>query len=184
MPLRVVPMVLVNIVVLAAFDYHVAAIAAALIPANLIIAALFAKPLRRAFLAERVATAQATTRIEETLASIKAVKAFGREASESELYAIDNWESFMAARRARMLFVVYRVIISTLRSLAYVGAIYFGALQVLHGGVSGAIRAVFSLGVFQGALWIFGGAERARAQLTQFGARCRTSASRSRVCSR
>ena len=155
-PLHVVPLVLVNIALLAAFDYHVAAIAATLIPANLIIAWLFAKPLRRAFLAERVATAQATTRIEETLASIKAVKAFGREASESELYALDNWASFMAARRARMLFVVYRVIISTLRSLAYVGAIYFGALQVLHGGVAGAIRAAFSLGVFQGALWIFG----------------------------
>jgi ABC-type multidrug transport system fused ATPase/permease subunit len=153
--------------VLAAFDYHVAAIAAALIPANFIVAALFAKPLRRAFLAERVATAQATTRIEETLASIKAVKAFGREASESELYAHDNWESFMAARRARMLFVVYRVIISTLRSLAYVGAVYFGALQVLHGGAAGAIRAVFSLGVFQGALWIFGGMSTRVRNLTQ-----------------
>lgn len=158
MPLRTVPMVLVNIAVLAAFDYHVAAIAAALIPADLIIAWLFAKQLRRAFLAERINTAQATTRIEETLAAIKAVKAFGREASESELYAIDNWKSFMAARRARMLFVVYRVIISTMRSLAYVGAIYFGALQVLHGGGAGMISAVFSLGVFQGALWIFGGA--------------------------
>jgi ATP-binding cassette, subfamily B, bacterial MsbA len=166
-PLHVVPLVLVNILVLAAFDYHVAAIAAALIPTNLIITWLFAKPLRRAFLAERVATAQATTRIEETLASIKAVKAFGREASESELYALDNWGSFMAARRARMLFVVYRVIISTLRSLAYLGAIYFGALQVLHGGVAGAIRAAFSLGVFQGALWIFGGASARVRNMTQ-----------------
>ena len=166
-PLHIVPAVLVNLAVLAAFDYHVAAIAAALIPLNLVIAALFAKPLRHAFLAERVATAQATTRIEETLASIKAVKAFGREASESELYALDNWESFVAARRARMLFVVYRVIISTLRSLAYVGAIYFGALQVLHGGGAGAVRAIFSLGVFQGALWIFGGASTRVRNLTQ-----------------
>jgi subfamily B ATP-binding cassette protein MsbA len=154
-PLHAVPLVLVNIGVLVAFDYHVAAIALALVPLNLIVAALFARPLRRAFLAERVATAGATTRIEETLASIRAVKAFGREAPESDLYARDNWESFVAARHARMLFVIYRVIISTLRSLAYVGAVYFGAMQVLHGGVAGAFRAVFSLGVFQGALWIF-----------------------------
>jgi len=166
-PLRAIPLVLVNLVVLAAFDYHVAAIALALIPANLLVAALFATPLRRAFLAERVATAQATTRIEETLASIKAVKAFGRETSESELYARDNWESFMAARHARMLFVVYRVIISTMRSLAYVGAIYFGALQVLHGGVAGAVRAIFSLGVFQGALWVFAGMSARVRNLTQ-----------------
>jgi ABC-type multidrug transport system fused ATPase/permease subunit len=155
-PLRALPLVLVNIVVLAAFDYHVAAIAVVLVFANLMVAALFAKPLRRAFLVERVATAQATTRIEETLASIKAVKAFGRESSEGELYAHDNWEAFIAARRARMLFVVYRALISTLRSLAYVGAVYFGARLVLHGGVAGALRAVFSLGVFQGALWVFG----------------------------
>lgn len=166
-PLHAVPLVLVNVLVLAAFDYHVSAIAAALIPANLIIAMLFAGPLRRAFLAERVATANATTRIEETLASIKAVKAFSREASESELYAIDNWQSFMAARRSRMLFVLYTVIISTLRSLAYVGAIYFGALQVLHGGGAGALRAIFSLGIFQGALWIFAGQSTRVRNLTQ-----------------
>ena len=184
-PLRAVPLVLVNLGVLALFDYHVAAIALALIPANLIVAALFAKPLRRAFLAERVATAQATTRIEETLASIKAVKAFGREASESDLYARDNWESFIAARRARMMFVVYRVIVYTLRSLAYVGAICFGALQVLHGGAAGAVRAIFSLGVLQGALWIFSGASsRVRQHDAECGARCRMSVSRSHACSK
>ena len=166
-PLHIVPVVLVNLVVLAAFDYRVAAILAALIPTELIVATLFAKPLRQAFLAERVATAQATTRIEETLASIKAVKAFGREASESELYARDNWASFMAARRARMMFVLYRVIVSTLRSLAYAGAVYFGAMQVLHGGATGALRAVFSLGVFQGALWVFGGASSRVRNMTQ-----------------
>jgi len=166
-PLHVVPVVLVNLAVLAAFDYHVAAIAALLIPAEVLVAAIFAKPLRQGFLAERVATAQATTRIEETLASIKAVKAFGREASERELYATDNWASFMAARRARMLFVLYRVIVSTLRSLAYVGAVYFGAIQVLHGGVTGALRAVFSLGIFQGALWVFGGASARVRNMTQ-----------------
>ncbi|HLI81597.1 MAG TPA: ABC transporter ATP-binding protein [Candidatus Binataceae bacterium] len=166
-PLHIVPVVLVNILVLAAFDYRVAAIAAALIPLELLVAAVFARPLRQAFLAERVATAQATTRIEETLASIKAVKAFGREAAESDLYAHDNWASFVAARRARMMFVLYRVLASTLRSLAYVGAVYFGAMQVLHGGVTGALRAVLSLGAFQGALWVFGGASSRVRNMTQ-----------------
>ena len=155
-PLHVIPLALVNIAVLAAFDYHVAAIATALIPTYLVIGALFAGPLRRAFLAERIAAADATTRIEETLASIKAVKAFGQEASESELYAQDNWEAFMAARRARMLFVIYRVVINTVRGLAYVLAIYFGARAVLRGSVAGALGAVASLGIFQGALWVFG----------------------------
>jgi ABC-type multidrug transport system fused ATPase/permease subunit len=166
-PLHVVPLAIVNITVLAFFDYHVAAIAAALIPASLIIAVLFARPLRSAFLAERIATANATTRIEETLASIKTVKAFGNETSESDLYAHDNWAAFMAARRARMLFVTYRVILATVRSLAYIGAVYFGARQVLHGGVGGLMRAVATLGVFQGTLWIFGSQSARLRNLTQ-----------------
>jgi ATP-binding cassette subfamily B protein len=166
-PLQVVPLAMVNIAVLAVFDYHVAAIAAALIPINLAIAALFAQPLRSAFLAERIATANATTRIEETLASIKAVKAFGNEASESALYAHDNWAAFIAARRARMLFVTYRVILASVRSLAYVGAVYFGATTVLHGGVAGLLRAVATLGIFQGALWIFGSQSARVRNLTQ-----------------
>jgi ABC-type multidrug transport system fused ATPase/permease subunit len=155
-PLQVAPLALVNIIVLAAFDYRVAAIAAALIPTYVVIGALFATPMRRAFLAERVATANATSCIEETLASIKTVKAFGREAAESELYSHMNWDAFMAARRARMLFVKYRMVIGIVRALAYLAAIYFGALHVLRGDVAGAIGATASLGVFQGALWIFG----------------------------
>jgi len=155
-PLAVVPLAIVNIAVLAAFDYRIAAIAASLIPAYIIVGALYAGPLRRAFLAERVATAEATTRIEETLASIKAVKAFAREAAERDLYARDNWAAFTAARRARVLFVSYRVITAVMRALAYVAAIYFGARNVLNGAVAGAIGAVASLGAFQGALWVFG----------------------------
>jgi ABC-type multidrug transport system fused ATPase/permease subunit len=156
-PLHLVPLIIVNLVVLFFYDYRFAAVAAVLIPTHFVIACIFAKPLRRAFLAERMAAAQATTRIEETLASIKAVKAFGREASESELYARDNWDAFMAARRARMLWVVYRVINAVVRSLAYVAVVFFGALEVLRGGYVGAAHAAVSLGLFQGALAIFGG---------------------------
>src|ERR1700688_4314944 len=108
------------------YDYRLALIAALLIPANFILAWIFGGALRRAFIGEREAAAQATTRIEETLASIKAVKAFGTETPEAELYAGDNWNAFIAARRARMMLAVYRVTTNTIRGLAYVAAMYVG----------------------------------------------------------
>ena len=82
-------------------------------PANFVLAWIYADSLRAAFIDEREATALATTRIEETLASIRTVKAFGTEAREAENYARDNWDAFLAGRRARLMLARYRVITNT-----------------------------------------------------------------------
>ncbi len=166
-PLRWLPFATANLVWLVLFDYRMAALAAALVPANFILAWAFSEPVRTRFRAEREAAASATTRIEETLASIKAVKAFGREAAESDLYAHDNWRAFLAARRARMVFVAYRACAHALCGLAYVGALYLGAEQVLRGGYGGAMRAAVSLGLFQGALAVFDMMSARTRQLTE-----------------
>ncbi len=155
-PLRLVPFALGGLVWLFMFDARIALIAVALIPANFALGWLFSAPLRRAFIAEREATARATTRIEETLASIKTVKAFGSEAPETGRYARDNWDAFIAARRARLMLAAYRVCANTIRGVANVAVIYLGARQVMIGGASGLGRAAVSLGLFQGALWAFG----------------------------
>lgn len=154
-PLRRVPFAIASFVALLMYDYRMAAVAAMLLPVHFIFAAIFARPMRRAFLAEREATADATTRIEETLASIRAVKAFGHEDAESHLYADDNWNAFLAARGARMRLVAYRVLSHLARGLAYVAAVYLGALEVMRGGHAGMAYAAVSLGLFQGSLGAF-----------------------------
>jgi len=155
-PLSSLPGAIGNVIWLALFDYPMAAIAAVLIPANFIVAASYGKKLREAFRAERETAADATTRIEETLASIKAVKAYGREASEAEIYARDNWTAFLAARRARLLIASYRVWTNSLRALAITAAIYFGAMHLVHGGRTGAANVAETLGLFLGTLWVLG----------------------------
>jgi ABC-type multidrug transport system fused ATPase/permease subunit len=153
-PLTAIPFVIVDLIWLATFDWQMAFIALMVIPAEFVLAIVYSDCLRHAFIGEREATAQATTRIEETLASIKTVKAFGTEESESGIYARDNWDAFIAARRARMMLVRYRVVNNTLWGVAYLAALYLGARQVLGGSVTGAIRAAVSLGIFQGTLGI------------------------------
>ncbi len=151
-PLILIPAALGSLVYLAMYDYRMALIAVLLMPSNFILAWIFGGALRRGFVGEREATALATTRIEETLASIKAVKAFGTEASEAALYARENWNAFLAARRARLRLAGYRVATNTLRGLAYVCALYIGAIEVLAGGTAGIAHAAVSLGLFQGSL--------------------------------
>jgi ATP-binding cassette, subfamily B, bacterial len=163
-PIMSIPFVIADLVWLALLNRQMAIVLAVCIPAEFALAILYSDSLRHAFVGEREATAQATTRIEETLASIKTVKAFGTEQPEGETYARDNWNAFMAARRARMMLVRYRVANNTLYGLARLSSLYLGARQVLTGG--GILRAAVSLGTFQGTLSILSRSSMRVAQLT------------------
>jgi ATP-binding cassette, subfamily B, bacterial len=154
-PLIFVPAALGTLLYLLFYDFRMALIAATLMPANFIMAWMFADSMRAGFIAERETTAHATTRIEETLASIRTVKAFGTEARETENYARDNWNAFLAGRRARLRLARYRVMTNTVRGLAYVAAMYVGATEVMAGGTAGLAHVAVSLGLFQGSLTLF-----------------------------
>lgn len=154
-PLIFFPAAIAILLFLVWLDYRMALIAALLLPANFIVAGWYSNALRAAFIGEREKTADATTRIEETLASIKTVKAFGTEAAEAENYARDNWNAFLAGRRARLMLARYRVVTNTIRGLAYVFAMYAGATEVLAGGAAGLGHVAVSLGLFQGSIQLF-----------------------------
>jgi ATP-binding cassette, subfamily B, bacterial len=154
-PLHVVPTAVVNLVWLAIFNYAMALIALILLLAEFAVAWAFGEPLRVAFLRAREATAQATTRIEETLASIKAVKAFGGEEHEAIVYADQNWASLLAERKARTRWLIYRALSNFLRGLAYLAVIDVGARQVVTGHPGGIAGSALSLGLFQATLIAF-----------------------------
>jgi ATP-binding cassette, subfamily B, bacterial len=155
-PLIFIPAAIGSLLYLVYYDTRLALIAALLLPTNFILAWMYANSLRAAFIGEREATALATTRIEETLASIRTVKAFGTEARESGNYARDNWNAFLAGRRARLMLARYRVMTNTVRGLAYVAALYVGATEVMAGGAAGLAYVAVSLGLFQGSLALVG----------------------------
>jgi ATP-binding cassette, subfamily B, bacterial len=154
-PLRILPMAVANLGWLIVFNYQMALIALVLIPAQSALAWVFSQPLRTAFLGAREASAQATTRIEETLASIKAVKAFGREGHEATVYADENWAALLAERKARMLLLLYRVLSNFIGGFGFLAATYIGARQVVIGQSSGIAGSVISLGLFQGTIIAF-----------------------------
>ncbi len=154
-PIRFIPFAIANFIWLFMYNGAMGSIALALLPVDFTLAWYYGGYLRSAFRAEREAASLATSRVEETLASIKAVKAFGQEDFESLRYAADNWNSFAAARSARLMFARYRVWTNTARGLAYVAALFIGAREVLAGGTVGIFDAAVSLGLFQGALSVF-----------------------------
>jgi ABC-type multidrug transport system fused ATPase/permease subunit len=167
-PLIYVPLLIGTLFWLLLYNYQIALVAASIIPLNFALAWLYSDGLRHAFVGEREAAAQATTRIEETLASIKTVKAFATEAPETGRYAVDNWNAFVAARRARLMLARYSVLTNTIRALATVAVAYLGARQVVDGGVGGITAAAVSLGVFQGEMAIIGRITTSTRSLTNY----------------
>ncbi|MBV8773960.1 MAG: ABC transporter ATP-binding protein [Deltaproteobacteria bacterium] len=154
-PLQALPVAIANLAWLAIFNYAMAVVAVILIPVEFLMAWAFSASLRSAFLAAREASATATTRIEETVASIKAVKAFATENCEAELYAGENWTALLAERKARVLLIIYRVLSNFLRGIAYLAVLYLGAREVVIGRGGGLAVSAISLGLFQGTLMAF-----------------------------
>jgi ABC-type multidrug transport system fused ATPase/permease subunit len=167
-PLIYIPLLIGTLSWLLLYNYQIALIAMAIIPLNFALAWFYSDGLRHAFVAEREATAQATTRLEETLASIKTVKAFATEAVETGRYAGDNWNAFLAARRARLMLARYSVLTNTIRALATVAVAYLGARQVIDGGMGGITAAAVSLGVFQGEMAVIGRMSASTRSLTNY----------------
>ncbi len=165
-PVIFFPAAIGSILYLLWYDYRMALIVVLLMPANFILGWIYADSLRAAFIGERETTALATTRIEETLASIRTVKAFGTEAREAENYARDNWTAFLAGRRARLMLARYRVATNTVRGLGYVAAMYVGATEVLAGGTAGFSHVALSLGLFQGSITLFSNISRRTRNIT------------------
>jgi ABC-type multidrug transport system fused ATPase/permease subunit len=155
-PLRILPVAAANLAWLAIFNHAMALVAVFLIPADFMLARSFSASLRTAFRRARETSALATTRIEETLASIKAVKVFGREGYEAGVYARQSWTALLAERRARMRLLIYHVLSNFLRATAYLAVVYIGARQLLSGRGGGLGGSAISLGLFQGTLVAFG----------------------------
>jgi len=98
-----------SLVVVFAFDPGLGLLLAGVWPPALALAAFVAQRLRARFRVAREAQSDLTSRIQETLAGIRVLKAYGAEPREQARFERDSRAAFDAAYRARMLFAVFGV---------------------------------------------------------------------------
>lgn len=80
-------------------------------PALLWIGHRAARPMRVGFRRAREANSALTSRIQETLAGLKVIKAYGAEESERRRFEVASLAAFAAAYEARNRFVGYKVVV-------------------------------------------------------------------------
>jgi ABC-type multidrug transport system fused ATPase/permease subunit len=91
--------------------------------------AWFSRPLRLGFRAAREANSALTSRIQETLAGIRVIKAFGAEGREQARFEADSSQAFAAAFSARSRFAVFSVGLFWIVALAMLATAALAALE-------------------------------------------------------
>jgi ABC-type multidrug transport system fused ATPase/permease subunit len=95
--------------IVAAFDPRMSLILVLVWLPALLLGARFSRPLRVGFRAAREANSALTSSIQETLAGIKVIKAYGAERREQERFEAQSREAFRRALGARSRFAVFGV---------------------------------------------------------------------------
>ena len=115
--------------VVALFDAGLALILALAWPGVLLLGALWSGRMRRGFRQARESNSQLTSRIQETLAGIRVIKAYGAESREQAHFEADSRTAFHRAFAARSLFAGFSVAIFWVLGSAAIVAIALATLN-------------------------------------------------------
>lgn len=141
--------------VLIVFERRTALAFAAMYLGSLGLAYYFGRKLRVSFRRARETNSALTTRVQETMAAIKVVKAFGSEPMEQARFEQSSNEAFAAAYQARMQLATFGIVSFVVSAVPAMAAAAYMAVWAAHGNaLSGAAAmamtgfAVWNLGAY------------------------------------
>ena len=174
-PLAALGRFVFGLLVVAAFDWRIALGLLALVPPLVGIAARLGRPLRVGFRRARETNAELTSRIQETLAGIRVIKAYGAEGFEQRRFEAASSGAFEAAFDARARFGLLTIALFWVTAAGLVLGTGAAALLAARGeplhafGAAGV--AAWSLGLFNYFKLRFGdGASALRRAFRTWGA--------------
>ena len=106
-PLTAIPQFFYSVLVIALFAPELGLILFGVLVPSLLAGAWFSQRMRTRFRLARESNADLTSHIQETMAGIKIIKAYGAEESEKSAFVAASRKAFLASFRARNLYAVY-----------------------------------------------------------------------------
>src|SRR5262245_40920735 len=122
-----------GLLVVAAFDWRIALGMAALAPPLVALAFALGRPLRVGFRRARERNAELTSRIQEPLAGIRVIKAYGAEGFEQRRFAAASQGAFAAAFDARARFGFLTIALFWVTAAGFVVGTGWAALLAARG---------------------------------------------------
>jgi len=152
-PLSTLGRILFCTAVVSAFSPWMGLMLLGLWPPALLLGWWLSRRMRVGFRRAREANSDLTSRIQETLAGIKVIKAYGAEGLEQQRFERDSRAAFAAAFEARSLLAAFVVMLFWITGAAVVAGAAFGALEASRAtplsGLAVAGFSVWTLGLYQ-----------------------------------
>ena len=115
----------------------------------------FARPMRVGFRSAREANSALTSRIQETLAGIRVIKAYGAERAEQKFFEHDSRGAFGAAYTARNRYATFKVLVFWVVGSALITSTAWGAWLAATGSPTtlGVVAATWGFAAWNLGLW-------------------------------
>jgi ABC-type multidrug transport system fused ATPase/permease subunit len=171
-PLASIVRFLAGLSIVALFDWRLALLLGAFLPALLGVGFLLSRALRVGFRRTREANSALTSRIQESVSGIKVIKAYGIERFEQERFEKSSLDAFSEAFSARSLLALFGVLVFWVVAAGMLGSTAFATLLTRDGstpflaqlaGIPFLERAIvgwgltiWTLGLYNGFKWAFG----------------------------
>jgi ABC-type multidrug transport system fused ATPase/permease subunit len=150
-PFTAIPQFLFSVVLVAAFAPAFGGILIGVVLPSLVAGAWFSKRLRTRFRRAREANAELTGRIQETLAGIKVIKAYGAECIEQDAFEQSSRGAFGAAFESRNLYAVYHMVMFWIFGTFVIFLTALATIEVVEGTELAAAAlgfTVWNLGLY------------------------------------
>lgn len=120
------------VTIVLATDWRLALVAIAVAPLVVLAALLVGRPTRTFSERMQEELGAANTVLEETLSSMRIVKAFGREDHEVRRYSDALWRAFGVAVTSARLRALFEAVVTAMGFVAIVAVLWFGGHEVLN----------------------------------------------------
>lgn len=137
-----------SIAIAAAINWRITLVALVVTPVAFLLAALLGRRIRRTTRGVQEGLGEAGIVLEEALSSPRVVKAFAREAHESERFAVRMRESLRQALRRAVAQALFGPLTGLIGFLAVVVVIWFGGREVLAGRLTAGDLVAFIFYLF------------------------------------
>lgn len=133
---RIVLLFAINFVALLSLNVRLALFSGMVVPAIMVMSIYFFKRVSRAYELYQEQDSKVSTALQENLTGVRVVKAFARQAYESEKFECENMEKFRRGRRFLLLHTIFWPLSDILCSTQMLAGFTYGALMTMNGILS------------------------------------------------
>ncbi|MGQ4832438.1 MAG: ABC transporter ATP-binding protein [Candidatus Asgardarchaeia archaeon] len=131
------------VIIMLSINVELSLVSFTVIPLLVLSTIIFSKLMRSAYRETRRAISKLTSKVEQTISGVQAVKMFSREQSTIKSFSRINLENYQANIRASKILAAFYPVVDFINALGVSLVLWYGGLQIIHSSLSVGVLVAF-----------------------------------------